>query len=338
MTAFPDLALLIPSLFVGWVIGANDAANSMGTAVGARVRTLREAVLLVGIFGFLGAVFFGGRVTRTLGERVLPLPSLPDDLGRILAFTAMIAGGLTVLICTGFGVPVSTSHAIVGGLIGTGIAAGIHQLIVWRLVIVIFIAWVLTPVFAGLSSIMIRFGIDFIWPKIRRYRSGERIFSLLFSERVARVLLMLTGCYMAFNWGANDVANAIGVLSGVSRLSLSKVTFLGGLAMSSGALTWGRRVMLTVGEKITPLTPRDALLAELAAALTVNVFTLVGMPVSTTHAIVGAISGLGLGKGRGYLNLPILVGILLTWTLTPFFAGSLAFLLFWLFKVLALLL
>lgn len=325
----PDLFLFLPGLLIGWVIGANDAANSMGTAVGSRVRTIREAVLLVSIFGLLGAVFMGGRVAHTLGKEVIPLPSLPAMISRLIGFSAMISAGIVVLVCTRLGIPVSTSHAIVGGIIGGGLAAGLRTSIAWREAANIFLAWVLTPFLSAVIAFLSRLLSD----RLGSFQGyGGKPLSP--PPSLIRILLTVTGCYMAFNWGANDVANATGVLCGISKLSTFYLTLLGGAAMSCGVLMGGKRVMLTIGKKITRLTPFSALVAEFAAAVTVNLFTLAGLPVSTTHAVVGAVGGVGYGRGREAVNALVLAEIALTWFITPVFTGALSFFLFYICNLL----
>ncbi len=312
----PHVLLIVPGLLLAWVIGANDAANSMGTAVGSGVRTPRQGVVLAAVFGLAGAMLMGGRVEKTLGEGILPLPVLPAVFAQLIAFSALAAAGLTVLICTGLRLPVSTSHAVTGGLVGGALSAGVKSLIVWGETARIFCAWVLTPVAACLLAM--------VFCRLGRYLPAKNEF-FSFSGRAGKMFVTITGCYMAFCWGANDVANATGVLSGILPFPPFLVTLAGGMMMVCGVLMWGERVMPTIGEKITRLNPATALTAEFTAAVVVHIFTLGGLPVSTTHAVVGAVGGIGMSRGRNAVTLPLLAGIVLTWAVTPFFAGSLAF-------------
>lgn len=320
----PGAFLILPGLLMAWVIGANDAANSMGTAVGSGVRTPRQGAILAALFGLAGTVTMGGRVVKTLGEGVLPLPALPEALAHTVAFSSLTAGGLTVLICTALHLPVSTSHAVTGGLIGGGIAAGLRSLINWGETARIFLAWVFTPVATFLLAMVLfhlgrflKVGKTMIRPHHHRL-----------PEATIKMILTITGCYMAFSWGANDVANATGILSGVLAVPPLLLALTGGLVMSCGVLVWGKKVMMTIGKKITRLNPVTALTAEFVAAVVVHFFTLAGLPVSTTHAIVGAVGGIGLSRGKKAVDSLVLWEIVLTWVLTPFFAGSLAFFLY----------
>lgn len=321
--------LFLPALLLAWVIGANDAANSLGTAVGSGVRTPQQGAILAALFGLAGALVMGGRVVKTLGEGILPLPALPGVFAQAVAFSALTAAGLTVLICTGLHLPVSTSHAVTGGLVGGGIAAGLRSFIIWTETARIFLAWVFTPVTACLLAMaLFRFGRFLrIGKGIVRARATQAVGVHLPATRV-RIMVTITGCYMAFSWGANDVANAVGVLSGVLALPPLLLTFAAGIIMGCGVLVWGKRVMMTVGKKITRLTPLTALTAEFVAAVVVNCFTMAGLPVSTTHAIVGAVGGIGLSRGKKAVDSFLLWEIALTWILTPFAAGSLAFFLY----------
>ena len=315
----PGVLLILTGLLLAWVVGANDAANSMGTAVGSGVRTPRQGAVLAGVCGLAGAILMGGRVVKTLGEGILPLPDLPVVFAQLIAVSALAAAGLTVLTCTGLRLPVSTSHAVTGGLVGGGFSAGVQSLIAWRETARIFCAWFFTPVAACLLAVVIY--------RLGRYLFAQKNFFYL-SDRAGKILVTITGCYMAFSWGANDVANATGVLSGILAFPPLLITLAGGMVMVCGVLIWGERIMLTVGKKITRLSPATALAAEFTAAVVVHFFTLAGLPVSTTHAIVGAVGGIGLSKGKKSVTLPLLGGIVLTWMVTPFFAGSLAFFLY----------
>jgi PiT family inorganic phosphate transporter len=330
----PGVLLLLPGLLMAWVIGANDAANSLGTAVGSGVRTPREGAILAALFGLAGTVVMGGRVVKTLGEGILPLPHLPGTFANVVAFSSLTAAGLTVLICTALHLPVSTSHAVTGGLVGGGIAAGLRSFINWGETTRIFLAWVFTPVATFLLAMV-------LYRLARFFRVGETLNRTLLraskpylTGKMVKLLVTITGCYMAFSWGANDVANATGILSGVLRFSPLLLAFAGGLVMGCGVLVWGKKVMMTIGKRITRLSPVTALTAEFVAAVVVHFFTIAGLPVSTTHAIVGAVGGIGFSRGKKEVDSLLLWEIVLTWVLTPFFSGSLAFFLYRLLQLL----
>lgn len=312
---------IFSGLFIGWNIGANDAANSMGTAVGARVRSLKEAVILVSVFGFLGAVLFGGRVIKTVGKGIVPLSELDPALATRIALAAVLAGGLWVLLATFLRLPVSTSHSAVGAVAGAGLSAE-NVPILWGKFGDVFLAWILTPLGAAAISFvlyqLLRVILSVAQPK---------------SDAVFRWLLTLSGIYMAFSWGANDVANATGVIVGAGLLTPFWASVIGGLAIAVGIMTMGHRVIETIGSRITHLVPAMAFVAEIASAVNVQVYTVLGMPVSTTHSIVGAVFGIGLVQGRAAIDPKVAREILLAWAATPLAAGLVAYVLFQLMRL-----
>lgn len=305
---------VLSGLYVGWALGANDGANCMGTAVGAGVRTLREAVVLVAVFGFLGAVTLGGRVIKTIGKGIVPLDRIDPQTAMHIALAAMFAAGTWLVIATYLKMPVSTTHSSVGAVAGAGLAAGSVP-IDWSKFIDIFLAWVLTPLGSAILGLIL-YNVLSAW--FRRFP--------LRNDKPIHFLLTLSGIYMAFSWGANDVANATGPIVGAGILSPIVAAALGGLAIAFGVAGWGYKVMETVGTKITHLVPIMAFAAELAAALNVHLYTAWGIPVSSTHSIVGAVFGVGLAHGRAALNSQTARDIVLAWAATPVVGGVTAYL------------
>jgi len=313
-TVFTVLTILA-AIGVGWSIGANDAANSMGTAVGARVVTLRQAIIQISIFGLLGALLQGHYVTATIGKGIVPLQRLDPLMATQIALVATFSSCLWVALATYFKMPISTSHSIVGAVAGAGLAVAAP--IYWKVLGNVFICWMLTPVGAAILGFII-------------YHIVKQIFARWISPRIAtpllRVLILVSGWYVAFSWGANDVANAVGLVSGAGIMSPFACILLGGLAIVFGIVTWGSRVIETIGSNITNLLPTMAFSAQLASALNVNLYTLLGVPVSTSHSIVGAIFGVGLVRGVKVINLGIMKEIVTCWVATPFISGILSFL------------
>lgn len=299
---------------VGWSIGANDAANSLGTAVGSRVLNLRQAIILIVIFGFLGAMLQGAHVTKTIGKGIVPMNELPRDIALYVALVASFAACAWVVLATYWKMPISTSHSIVGAVAGAGLA--IHAPIKWKVLLDIFICWIFTPVGAAI--------LGYIF-----FRVLKNTFYRFIPRRHLRItisaLIILSGCYVAYTWGANDVANAVGVITGAGILSPKMSVVYGGLAIVLGILTWGYKVIETIGSEITHLLPIMAFSAQLASAINVHVYTLFGIPVSTSHSIVGAIFGVGLVRGVRVLNLRILREIIVCWLATPFVSGAVSF-------------
>lgn len=312
--------VLLAGIYMGWNLGANDGANSMGTAVGARVRTVREAVILVAVFGFLGATIYGHGVIKTIGRGIVPLDELSGNVSLVVALAAMFGASLWLQIATYLKIPVSTTHSAVGAVAGAGLAYG-NVTLQWGRLVEVVVAWLVTPLGAGLLAyILYQLLRRLILP---RWPLEDRTFGWL---------LTASGIYMAFTWGSNDVANATGVMVGAGVLSSTQAALLGGVAIAAGVAMWGPRVMETVGSGITSLQPAMAFIAELAAALNVHIYTALGIPVSTTHAIVGAIVGVGLVHGRAAVNAKTGRDIMIAWGATPVAAGIVTFILFKLFQ------
>jgi len=309
--------ILLMAAAIGWSIGANDAANSLGTAVGCKALTLRQAIILIVVFGFLGAFLQGGYVTKTIGKGIVPIDQLSKDLGLYLALVAMFSACAWVVLATYWRMPISTSHSIVGAVAGAGLSIGAP--VRWKALLDIFICWIFTPVGAAVLGYII-------------YRllknSFYRVIPRKYLKFVITVLIIISGCYVAYTWGANDVANTTGVIAGVGVLTPKMSVMFGGLAIILGIMTWGYKVIETVGSEITQLLPIMALSAQLASAINVHIYTIFGIPVSTSHSIVGAICGVGLVRGTRVLNFRIMKDIVLCWLATPFISGVISFITF----------
>jgi len=304
---------------MGWSIGANDAANSMGTAVGARVLTLRQAIVLISVFGFIGAALQGSYVSKTVGKGIVDLTALAADparggQGTRIALVATFASCLWVALATYWKMPISTSHSVVGAVAGAGLA--LHCDIHWRVLRGIFVCWLATPVGAALLGYVMYAVLRWLYPRLVPERYARRTLTLL---------IIASGCYVAYSWGANDVANATGVLQGAGILPGYTSVILGGAAIVLGIMTWGYKVIETIGSGIAHLLPLMAFAAQLASAVNVHLYTLMGVPVSTSHSIVGAIFGVGLVQGVRMVNVKILREIAFCWLATPVIAGVLSF-------------
>ena len=309
------LAILLMAAGIGWSIGANDAANSLGTAVGSRAVTLRQAIVLIVVFGFLGAFLQGAHVSKTIGKGIVPINDLDATVGLYLAVVAMFSACAWVVLATYWKMPISTSHSIVGAVAGAGLSVGAP--IKWKVLSDIFFCWIFTPVGAAVLGYII-------------YRILKNLFYRIIPRRnlklIITILIIISGCYVAYTWGANDVANATGVISGVGVLTPEMSVIFGGLAIVLGIMTWGYKVIETVGTEITQLMPIMALAAQLASSVNVHIYTVFGIPVSTSHSIVGAICGVGLVRGTRVLNFRIMRDIVLCWLATPFISGIISFL------------
>jgi len=311
--------VIVVAIGVGWVMGANDAANSFGDWIGARVGKIRTGVALAGTFGLIGALLEGRKVSEVIGKGIVP----PDELASMgislpmVALAVLLGAFLWLLLATRIGMPASTTHSIVGAVAGVGLAAG--TIIRWSVLGRVALSWVMSPLvslvlafffYRVISSLSVKFGI-----------TG-------YLNRAAPAMLTASSCYVAYTWGANDVGNAVAVLPAADILPIFYACALGGFAMLLGAMMWGRRVASTVGFRITNLNPIMAFCSDLAVALTVHLCVQFGMPVSTTHALVGGITGVGLVRGAKTVNLHTVKNISLVCLVTPFAAAVLSFVLF----------
>jgi len=305
---------VLMSIGVGWSIGANDAANSLGTAVGSRVLTLKRAIILIAIFGFLGAFLQGSYVAKTIGKGIVPMDQLDKNLAVYVALVASFAACAWVVLATYWKMPISTSHSIVGAVAGAGLAIGAP--VVWKKLLDIFICWIFTPLGAAL--------LGYIFFRILK-NTLYRIIPRKHVRVTLSALIIVSGCYVAYTWGANDVANSVGVIVGAGILTPKISIIIGGAAIVLGIVTWGYKVIETIGSEITNLLPIMAFSAQLASAINVHIYTIFGIPVSTSHSIVGAIFGVGLVRGVRVLNLSIMKEIVICWLATPFISGVMSF-------------
>ncbi|MFB6290536.1 MAG: anion permease [Candidatus Bipolaricaulia bacterium] len=303
--------LIVAGFYVGWNIGANDTANCIGTPVGSGLISYRKMIYLVAIFVVLGALLQSHNVMKTIGEGVVDNP-----LNMTAVLTAMLAAGVFVTLATFFKVPVSTSQAIVGGVVGAALAMG--NSVNFAKVATIGEVWVISPPLTALMSFTLYHILAFFLKRVKM---------VTFWDKLLSYLVIISGAYVAFSLGANDVGNSVGPLT-VLGIDQTWLALLGGVSLSIGVLTYGRRVTETVGKGITPLGPLSAVAAQTSAAVAVHFFSIIGIPVSTSQAIVGAIVGVGLVKGVSTVSAGKIVEIALGWVATPTAAALFAFLLY----------
>lgn len=444
--------VLISGLYMAWNIGANDVANAMGTSVGSGALSLKQAVVIAAILEFSGAFFFGSHVSKTLEEGIITSEAFAQQplilvLGML---SSLIGAGVWLQLASYFGWPVSTTHSIVGALVGFGLAVGGIEAIQWDNITYIGFSWIFSPILGGILAFLffnaLRKKIFFTsnplkatkqltpWllfavtsllslgilyeglPRLHIYlplhfalllcfliggicafagrlyvkkfhsesdsqkkevlyrpevleqlskarkslqnvkaaSTGELNYhtSLLIDEiegisqtlkyssekesnqtetesfiieKIFGKLQLISACLMAFAHGANDVANAIGPLAAaVSILTTGYIAStvpawtlaLGGVGIVLGLATWGWRVIETIGKKLTELTPTRGFAAEFSAALIVMVASRLGLPISATHTLVGAVLGVGFARGLEALNLATTRDILISWIIT----------------------
>jgi PiT family inorganic phosphate transporter len=326
---------LSSGLFVGWSLGANDAANVFGTAVGTRMISFKKAAIFCGIFVILGAVISGAGAAKTLGE----LGAVNAIAG---AFVVALAAAVTVYWLTVLGYPVSTTQAIVGAIIGWDLFSG--AIIDYGSLEQIVLSWIISPVLAGIFSALL-YKIIAYWIKCVKIH----MFSL---DTLTRAGLLIAGIAGSYSLGANNISNVVGIFIPISTFTdisflgwfnlnaAQQLFLLGGLAIAIGTFTYGKKVMLTVGAGITEMSPVAALVAVLANALVLFLFAsqdlqtfLLGrglpafplVPVSSSQAIVGSVIGIGLIKGGRGIRWRILGEITGAWVATPIAAVLISF-------------
>ena len=401
--------------FMAWGVGANDVANAMGTSVGSKALTIKQAILIAMVFEFAGAYLAGGEVTSTIRKGIVDSEIFTNspDLLVFGMLSALLAAGTWLMIASFMGWPVSTTHSIVGAIVGFAAVGVSVDAVNWSKVSTIVASWVVSPVIAGTISfalfrsvqtlilvhddpfvrakkyaplymfavgflmamvtilkglkhvfkdigMSLSFGESIVWStmfgiliamlgsyllsKVKRDLALEEKNRFANVERVFAVLMIFTACSMAFAHGSNDVANAVGPLAAVVNVVnsggviLAKSTMpswillLGGAGIVFGLATYGFKVMGTIGRKITELTPSRGFAAELGAAATVVFASGTGLPISTTHTLVGAVLGVGLARGIGALNLKMIGSIFLSWVVTLPAGAGLSILFFFFFK------
>jgi PiT family inorganic phosphate transporter len=289
---------LLGGIFLGWSLGANDAANAFGTAVASRIISYRKACILCALAVLAGSTLQGAGGIRTLSALTT------QTEGTLLVVS--LSAAITMTIMTMFRIPISASQAIVGSIVGVGLSTGhVH----WQGLGNVLLCWLATPVGAMLISILLY--------NLLGYFMHHVPMSMLMRDKILWSGLVLVGTYASYALGANNVANATGIFSGMVGLSDRQLAVLGGVAIALGVLTYSRRVMMTVGSGVMRLEAFAALVAVSSMALTVHAFALVGVPVSTSHAIIGAITGIGLMRGAHLVRFRILRSIAYGWLLTP---------------------
>ncbi|MGB0559933.1 MAG: inorganic phosphate transporter [Pseudohongiellaceae bacterium] len=399
--------------FMAWGVGANDVANAMGTSVGARAITIKQAIIIAMIFEFTGAWLAGGEVTSTIRSSIIDIESAGfDDRPELLIFgmlSSLLAAGIWLVVASKYGWPVSTTHSIIGAIVGFAVVGISADSVMWGQVLEIVASWIISPVFSGTIAFILFLSVEklvlsredplkyakkfvpyymflvgfviamvtlvkglshvglevtfsqsaflalafalltaiigiFLLRRLRLPDSDQPTAQMQSVERVFGVLMIFTACSMAFAHGSNDVANAIGPLAAINSVIANNGAFeaesalpvwillLGGFGIVTGLAMWGHRVIRTIGKNITELTPSRGFAAEIAAATTVVIASGTGIPVSTTHTLVGAVLGVGLARGMSALNFGVVGRIFLSWIVTLPAGAILSIVFFFIFK------
>ena len=399
--------------FMAWGVGANDVANAMGTSVGAQAITIKQAIIIAMVFEFTGAWLAGGEVTSTIRSSIIDIESAGfDDRPELLIFgmlSSLLAAGIWLVVASKYGWPVSTTHSIIGAIIGFAVVGISADSVMWDQVLEIVASWIISPVFSGTIAFILFLSVEklvlsredplkyakkfvpyymflvgfviamvtlvkglshvglevtfsqsaflalafalltviigiFLLRRLRLPDSDQPTAQMQSVERVFGVLMIFTACSMAFAHGSNDVANAIGPLAAINSVIANNGAFeaesalpvwillLGGFGIVTGLAMWGHRVIRTIGKNITELTPSRGFAAEIAAATTVVIASGTGIPVSTTHTLVGAVLGVGLARGMSALNFGVVGRIFLSWIVTLPAGAILSIVFFFIFK------
>ena len=329
------IIFLFGGLFLGWSLGANDAANVFGTAVGTRMIRFKTAAVVCSLFVILGAIISGAGTTETLGK-LGAINALPG------AFATCVAAGLSVYLMTKLGLPVSTTQAIVGAIVGWNLYTGSPTNI--KVLITILGTWVLCPVIAAIVAM-------FFFIIIKKFINQSK-WHILRLDAYTRTALLLAGAFGAYSLGANNIANVMGVFVPISPFTdidiLNVFTFsskeqlflLGGIAIAVGVFTYSKRVMLTVGNDLLKMSPVAAFIVVLSHSIVLFLFASQGIsnflqsmnlpsiplvPVSSSQAVVGAVIGIGLLKGGKEVKWSIAGKITIGWFTLPVIAALISF-------------
>lgn len=296
---------LLPALLMGWALGANGGASVYGLGVTTGAIRYRTAVLLTALFVIFGAYFAGYAGMDTYGALA------SHGLGS--GFCVALAAGITVTLMTWRRLPVPTSQAVVGGIVGVALAVG--ESVDWGMLLRIVLSWITSP----LGALFIAFLLHrFLSPAL-----SKTVLSLEKFDRFVRWGIILMGIWGAYAFGANNVANVTGVFVGAGLVSPQLGALIGGASIAVGVLSYSWPVIETVGNRLAQVGTWPALLVLASQAAILQVFTAIGVPVSSSQAMVGAVVGIGLVKGVAAVNLRQVLDIVVGWVLTPVFAGLL---------------
>ena len=380
--------------YVAWNLGANDVANSMGTSVGSKAITLTQAIVIAGILEFTGAVIFGQQVSATLATKVAN-PSLFSDRPQTFLvgmIAVLLSCGFWLQIATSKGLPVASSHAVVGAIAGFSWIAIGRDAIDWRNIGLICLGWIVTPLVSALVAaslysllrywlferedtlqqlqewipwlstaliaifgiivlptlvqlsvfkyfwfpeqtislgmgVLATVGITFYsWNRLDKYQQQQLRTSIL--EKIMGKYQVMSACFVAFAHGSNDVGNAIAPLAAIVYVFNTNavpimeldiplwILVLGGLGIVAGLAVQGKNVIATVGENIISLVPSTGFCAEIATATTILLASRIGLPVSTSHALVGSVIGIGLISSNQKVRWSTIKSVVLAWVVT----------------------
>ena len=290
--------IVLGCLAIAFAIGSNDTSNSFGICIGCGILTITRATYLLFFLVLLGIMLGGGRVMHTVGGEIA-------ELNWIIVGVALFLSSIAIISANIIRTPVSSHHAVIASLIGSAIALGksVNYLTISKIVL----SWIVSPFGA-----MIIAAVTYLTLEKLVFR-----LPILKIEKLLRFLLLISGSLIAFNTGANELATALAPAVYYGAIDVINASLIGSVMLFIGARTISTRVVETVGKGITTLDPFSGFAAQFSAGLTVLIFTLIGMPISTTYCVVGAISGVGMYKGLRSVKMTLIRRISLSWVMTP---------------------
>ena len=279
-----EIIVVAAAVLLAINVGGNNSAAEMGPAFGSGIRSKMEAVILIAIFSMIGAVMAGEHVVNTIARGIMDPRHLEGNLAAVIVI--LLAATALIGFANGLRVPVATSHAMVGAVVGMGLFYGSVQ---WHNVGRIVVWWLATP----LVALVLSYGIGrFIYPWLHKRLesvSGHSGPAMIFY----RAFVTISGCYMAFSAGSNSLAKAVGPVVGAGVLHAGQAAILGGLCMALGAFLVGHRLLHTVGKGITPIDPLKATLVELVCGSILLVASHAGVPISLAETVTCSVIGFG---------------------------------------------
>jgi len=302
---------------VGWSIGANNTANCVGTTVGCGLMSYKRAVILAAVFVILGALIDGQHVMQTIGKGIVSQP-----LDYLAIFVVLVCSGSLILLATFYRIPASTSQAIVGGMLGVGLAMGAQ--IQYSKIFIIAGSWLLCPILV--------MGISYIFYYLLSVFTKHLRMGTLLIQNGLGWLAIMSACYLAYAMGANNAGNAVGPIANLGIVNPQILLLIGGFSIAVGALTYGKKVADTVGKGIPSLDIPGTFVAQMSSAFGLHLFSFLGIPVSIFSVVVGAVVGIGFVKGAKSVSNKTLSIILVGWIMTPSLAAVAAFLVYTILK------
>jgi PiT family inorganic phosphate transporter len=302
-----ELIPVAACILIAFGIGSNDTSNALGICIGCGVIKLRRALLLFGCFVLIGILVQGQKVMKTVGKDIV-------EVNLSIISISLSVAAVLIIVSNWKKLPLSTHQVIIGSLAGSGVASG--AAVNFTAILDIIVSWILSPLIAFFSAL-------FLYKAMEKTISKLSLFRI---ERILRALLVFSGILIAYNTGANELATILGPVIHSGLIEQIRASLIGSLFVFLGAVILSHRVIETIGKGITTLDPYSGFAAQFGAGICVLFFTFLGMPISTTYCVIGAISGVGMTKGMKTVRLDLIKKIMVNWVLAPSLAFLVSFL------------